>query len=146
VRRSYNLEKLKGVHYQAINLHLMGKPNREVAEIMQKSLAWVSTTLNDPLVKQVISSRFKEVDDEFRALMPLAVGVIRQSMLNPDPAVQLSAADKWFRANGFYQAKTDTATRLTAEDIVKQLLEGTEAGQVSKVSIVVDRTSEGKSE
>ncbi len=137
------LKRLRGAHYQCVNLHLLGRTNTQIALEMGRSIAWVGDTLGDPLVKELLEQRFHQVDNELRALMPLAVGVLRENMQGLDPALQISAADKWFRANGFYQGKKVDDTRLTAEDIVKKLLEETAPGEVSKVSITVDRTGEG---
>jgi hypothetical protein len=93
----------------------------------------------------VIERRFTDMDMELRSLMPKAVEVLRQGMVSEDPNIQLSAADKWFRSQGFYSPKKEKETNLSAEDLVRQLLEQTKSGQTTSVSLTVTKEENANS-
>jgi hypothetical protein len=136
------LKRLTGKHLTCINYHLAGGKAGEIAKAMGMTEAWVSTVLNDPLSQDVIKKRFHILDMELRALGPKAVNVLRNSMDSEDPNIQLSAADKWFRANGFYAPKKDQGENLSAEDLVRQLLSQTAPGETTTLGITVRKSED----
>jgi hypothetical protein len=132
------LKKVTGKHLTCINYHLAGMTGAVIAANMNVTQAWVSKILNDPLVVDIIKQRFVELDSELRALYPQAIRVLSDGMRNDDPMVQLSAADKWFRANGHYGQKLDKSAQTSAEDLVRMMLE--KAEQNTSVSLTVSKT------
>jgi hypothetical protein len=136
------LKKLTGKHLTCINYHLAGEKSSNIAKAMKVTEAWVSTILNDPLSQDVIRSRFHLMDMELRAMMPQAVQVLRDSMAHEDPHVKLSGADKWLKANGFYTPKRDENPNATAEDLVRQLLAQTKAGETTTLGITVRKSED----
>jgi hypothetical protein len=139
------LLKLNVRHHQLIALHLSGMRNSDIAREMGVSDAWVSTLKRDPLVQEIIQQKLAEASGELAALLPSAVGVLRSIMQDSrDPVLQLSAADKLLRTQGYYDMKTKGAGPLTAEDIVQKLLEQTAEGGETSVSISVNRSGKGR--
>jgi hypothetical protein len=57
---------------------------------------------------------------------------------------RLSAAEKWFKANGYYTPKEKSSGAISAEDIVKEMLAQTREGESTKLSIEVTK-GEGSS-
>lgn len=134
------LKRLSGKHLTIINYHLAGMTGIEIADRMGCSTVMVSSILTDPLAKAKIDERFAALDEELRALRSRAVNVIRTSMDHADPSVQLSAADKWFRAQGYYNPRKHEDSTPTAEDLVKLLLKESAPGESVTLSVGIERT------
>jgi hypothetical protein len=131
------LKKLTGRHYSVINYHLAGEKASTIAKAMKITEVQVSIILNDPLARVVIEQRFVDMDMELRGLMPKAIDALRTGLESPDTNVQLSAADKYFRTQGLYAPKREESAHLSAEDLVRQLLDQTKTGETTSVSLTV---------
>jgi len=112
------LKKLTGAHLRIINLHLAGMKGGDIALQMGRTPAWVSTVLNDPLVKAEIQQRFVDTDNEMFAR---STAVIDAAMSDPDPGIKLRAAELVWKARGKFNKPEDH--RPTAEDVVARMLE-----------------------
>ena len=125
------LQKLSGKHLRIIQLHLTGMTGAAIAEEMGCTGSWVSTVLNDPLAKDVISRRFVDCDNE---MLVKSTQVVRAAMEDEtDRALQLRAADMVWKARGRYDKRPDE--RVTAEDIVQRMLRV--AKEIGSVSLTV---------
>jgi predicted transcriptional regulator len=133
------LKKLSGKHLRMINMHLAGMTGKEIAQQMELTEPAVSKILTDPLAIEMIQKQFQLVDMELRALMGKSVEGLRTALDCDDISLKLSAADKVLRSQGYYNPKNNQQAAVTAEDLVKMLLEKTEPGEKTSVSITVEK-------
>lgn len=116
------LNKLRGTHYMCISLHLTGVKQTDIAQVVSRSLTWVSATLADPLAKAEIQRRSLMMEADLFALQSDVVAAMRSALRNTsEPNIQLKASEMWLKTHGRFQ-NTQSVESLTAEDIVKKVL------------------------
>jgi hypothetical protein len=115
------LKRLTALHHHIIVLHLQGISNVDIATTLDVSPSMVSNTLRSEPAQEIISRHHENTLKELHALLPLSVNAVRHALLDGDPKIQLSAADKHFRAVGLY--KEQDAAKETAEDVIARALQ-----------------------
>lgn len=115
-----NLAKLNQLHRVVVAMHLQGKKNVEIAEVLDKSAVWVSNVLTDPLVKELVDHCMAGVEGELEALFPMAVAAVRNGLSDENPLTALKAVDRFVGMSGRF-AKKEGST--SAEDVIKKALE-----------------------
>lgn len=116
-----NLQRLKPKHYRIIKLHLQGIPNVEIADAMHMTQAQISIILNDPKVREIVSSVQKDWENEFYALEGKAVAAVRNGLSDDDPKNSLRAANIFFGEKRARQQ--DSGGPTSAEDVIQQMLD-----------------------
>lgn len=110
---------------RVVELHLQGLSNAQIAALTDYTVNSVYRILHHKDVIQVRQQLLDGVQQEFEALFSKTVNVIRNGLDDADPNVNLSAADKWLKANGKYKGDKGTViNNITAEDVVMQILNG----------------------
>lgn len=130
--------RLDGDHMHMLELHIAGLTHREIAEHLGCTPQTVSNIVTSALGKQFISERIGGMDQEFMSLYGDVIGAVRDG-LSPkqEPQVRLTAADKWLRAHGRYAHGDGQTASVTAEDVVRKLLErGAQFG--TQVNVIKD--------
>ena len=131
--------KLTGPHYACISLHMVGIPQRDIAAALNRKIAWVGGVLNDPLAKAEIKRRSVLLDMEFSALHGAVVDAVRDGLGDPDPGIKLRASEQWLKAHGRF-AKSTSSDGLTAEDIVKGVLDQVRNNNLANVALSQSET------
>ena len=121
------LKRLKPIHNRIIALHLSGWPNTEICKDVNRSPAWVSTVLNDPLAREVINNFEDLHEEEFKRLRVLANDSLRDAMQpTKTDSVRLQAARIFYQKDGQDSGEKGA----TAEDVMAQILQKIEAENV----------------
>lgn len=119
-----NLQELTPLHRDVINLHAAGYSGNEIARLVRRSPAWVSTILNDPLVVEEIEGIKSQQQMRLKALMGEAVDTVASAMRNaPKQSERLKAADMVFKSNGAYATDDPSGNKDSAENIISSILE-----------------------
>lgn len=109
--------------YAVLSLHLTGRTAHEISELVGLGEQQVYRILNDERIIQVRQQLLNATSDEFEALFPKVVEVIRETLQSKDERVQLEAVNIWMKAHGKFQpAKAEGQVVVTAEDVVIQIL------------------------
>jgi len=103
---------------------LKGAKAEEIAELVGfKNPASVYNVLRKKEMHLVRQLLLEGLELEFEVLQKEVFEVIEEALKEPDPRVRLEAVDKWFRYFGKYKVKEDKEKEITAEDVVKKLLQ-----------------------
>ena len=105
-----------------LSLHLSGSTAEEIAELAGYSSP--CTVYNILRKKEVILVRqqlLESLELEFEALQKKIFGVVKSKLDSEDERIQLEAVQIWAKWFGKFLPKVDES-RLTAEDVVKQIL------------------------
>lgn len=125
IRRESGALKLKRLtfrHRKIIALHIQGFSNEQVAFYMNVTHLTVSRILNDPLAQEYIGRAAKDRENELKALMGQAVGVVREGLTKEGLPIEtrLKAVDRYTKLR---QALTVDSGTTSAEDIIAKMLE-----------------------
>lgn len=120
------LQRITPLHRHVIALHLKGLSNNDIAARINRSPAWVSTILHDPLVVEELDKLYDEQDSRLRMLMKDAVDTVREGMRSPKPQDRLRAADMVFKTQGKYKDDSGGPSKDSAENIISAILNRTE--------------------
>lgn len=121
------LSKLRAKHYCVIDLHMLGRANREIAQELGYSEAWVSNVLTDPLSVGEIQRRVDEARSQLNPIYTKAIRRVDEGLdatykdgETANHTTRLRAADMVFKVKGEYgKAGSDEKT---AEDVVSQII------------------------
>lgn len=111
-------------HHQAIcELALVGTELTEIARRFNMHKVSISWVLRKPECREYMQTRINDLTMELRErLFQPAVSAIADGLSSEDIDVRLKAADMFLRSQGLYAKKTDETNKMTAEDLVAQLL------------------------
>ena len=123
----YQIEKKNGHQishrdFFVLTLHLSGSTAEEIAELAGYSSP--CTVYNILRKKEVILVRQQLLESfelEFEALQKKIFEVVKAKLKSADERIQLEAVQIWAKWFGKFLPKVDDS-RLTAEDVVKQIL------------------------
>ncbi len=94
------LKELKVKHRQIITLHLQGIAGTRIAETLHCSVGMVYNTISDPLAKKLIDHYISGVENDLEALLPLAVGAVRDGLNSGNMDTKLKSVDKFTKLSG----------------------------------------------
>ena len=105
--------------------HLAGASARQISELTGYKLPTIYKILSDSRVVQIRQQLLKHTQEEFEALYPKVVQVLREELDSGDHSIRLKASDQWLHASGRYKsdAAAGTTVNLTAEDVVFNILQ-----------------------
>lgn len=107
-----------------LSQHLAGKKAEEIAELMgyasAQSIYMILRKKEVLLVRQLL---LEGLELEFETLQREVFEVIEGALRNGDDKLKMEAVDKWFRYFGKYKVKESKEKEITAEDVVKKLLQ-----------------------
>lgn len=124
--RYYVEKKKESINHRwfyILALHLAGRTAEEISELVDRHPLTIYAILKKPEVIAVRQQLLAGISDEFEALYQEVVQTIRDCLKSDKETVRLDAAEKWFKAHGKYQPKQDKESELTAEDVVKKILQ-----------------------
>jgi len=105
-----------------LSLHLSGSTAEEIAELAGFSSHYtVYSILRKKEVILVRQQLLESLELEFEALQKKIFGVVKSKLDSVDERIQLEAVQIWAKWFGKFLPKVDES-RLTAEDVVKQIL------------------------
>jgi len=108
-------------HRQIIALHLAGRPAKAIARQTGYTDVRVGQVLRSKVAREVIEEGLAEAEAELKALLPRAIGVVRDALGAATHRDQLAAVDRWIKLEehvGIRDAKS------TAEDIASSIFAG----------------------
>lgn len=108
-----------------LSLEIQGVPKNEIAQRVGMSAGGVSNITLDPRYIEFRDAYLASIDGEFFAMKPLAFEALRKGLMSGDEDTALKAADMWFRGGSFggFSKRDEPPKNLTAEDVVRQLLQ-----------------------
>ncbi len=108
-----------------LTLQLQGMTQTDIAARIGMSVPGVGLIVRDDRYVAYRDEYLAALDGEFFSMKPLALTALRNGLTSGDEDTALKAADQWFRGAQFggYSKKDAPATSLTAEDVVRQLLQ-----------------------
>ncbi len=115
------LKRLNGAHRRIISLHARCLSNRDISFVTGFSEIAISRIIRDPLSQGYLNELLSGVEEELKALMPLATDALRQGLTSDNVKTAMIAADKFFRATGHYQPEENQG-RETAEDVIARAI------------------------
>ena len=114
------LKKLSSRHLEIISRHLQGESGETIAILMGCTIITVSRILNDPLAQDLLSTIFRDRQNEIDALAGKAIAVVRDGLDEKrDMRIRLGAVDKFTKLKDSIGKEDDTAK--TAEDVVQEI-------------------------
>lgn len=124
----YHVEKRNGYQishrdFFVLSLHLSGSTAEEIAELA--GYASVGTVYNILHKKEVVLVRqqlLAGLELEFEALQGQIFQTIKEKLNSADERVQLESVNIWMKFFGRFTPKLDRDQQLTAEDVVRQIL------------------------
>jgi hypothetical protein len=120
---SGTLKKLSSKHRTIIAYAMLGMKSREIAKKVGMRDTSISRILNSELAKDVIRKRIAEMDDRFLMLKRKAIDAFEDALALDTPVeIRLAAADKWFKAHGYYERSKNKEGTVSLEDVVAKLV------------------------
>lgn len=107
------LKALTVKHRQIIALHLQGIAGTRIGEALNCSVGMVYHTINDPLAKKVIDHFISGVENDLEALLPLAVGAVRDGLNSGNNDTKLKAVDKFTKLSGRDEKEVATGMNIS---------------------------------
>jgi DNA-binding MarR family transcriptional regulator len=117
------LKKLSPKHRTIVAYAMRGMTTREIAEKVGMRDTSISRILNSQLAKDAIKKLVSEMDDRFLMLKRKAIDAFEEALEISTPIeTRLAAADKWFKAHGYYERSRKKEGGISLEDIVASLI------------------------
>jgi len=111
--------------HRVVAMHLDGMKDKDIALACGYTENSVYRILHLPQAQAIRQQSLGHTAQRLEAKFNKVVDVIDACLDDPEPAIRLSATDKWFKATGKYQPdKGTTINNFTAEDLVVQMLNG----------------------
>jgi hypothetical protein len=107
------LKALSVKHRQIISLHLQGVAGTRIGKALNCSVGMVYHTINDPLAKKVIDHFISGVENDLEALLPLAVGAVRDGLNSGSTDTKLRAVDKFAKLSGRDEKEEKSGMNIT---------------------------------
>lgn len=128
VRTANGKQALEGIPTKwrvILTLEMQGAPKCDIAQQVGMSAAAISEITRDDRYIAFRDEYLATIDNEFFAMKPLAFKALRNGLTSGDEDTALKAADQWFRGASFggFSKREERPTNLTAEDVVRQLLQ-----------------------
>jgi len=115
------MEPLTFIDYEVLNLRLLdGLSIRQISRRTGLTTQYIRKLLNREEVKRLTQEAQREVAGQLKNLVGLATEKLRECLLSSNKNVVLLAVEKVYRTQGMF--KDVVEGRLTAEDVVKELL------------------------
>ena len=131
IENGYKAVPLSPRAKQAIRMVASGLKRNVVAQLLGLTKGSVDIYINCAEGQEYLTSLQKSLDTEFKLLMRKVTTVVDRALDSADIGTALKAADFWAKYSGQFSQKIEVA--LTAEDIVKKLMEGVSNGPSSPV-------------
>ena len=94
------LKRLSQRHKLIIGLHLNGKSNEHIADVVGCSRMRVGSVIRDPLAQEVITYYYEGIESELKALFPKVVNVVRDALDNGSIGTRLKGVDRFAKLTG----------------------------------------------
>lgn len=94
------LKRLSQRHKLIIGLHLAGKSNEHVADVVGCSRFMVGSVIRDPLAQEVITYYYEGIESELKALFPAVVNTVRDALGNASIETRLKGVDRFAKLTG----------------------------------------------
>ena len=95
------LKRLSQRHKLIIGLHLNGKSNEHIADVVGCSRMRVGSVIRDPLAQEVITYYYEGIESELKALFPKVVDAVRDALeKNRDIGTRLKGVDRFAKLTG----------------------------------------------
>lgn len=121
VRNGSHIQIIKPRHQKVISLYISGYKKVDIAAMTSFCYDQILNILDSPIVKAYIAAEFQRNTEDLKALMPLAVGAMRDTLMFDKGKTRLSAADMVLKTQGVY--KDTSGGRETAEDVIARALD-----------------------
>jgi len=99
-KKKSQLKRLSQRHKLIIGLHLAGKSNEHIADVVGCSRLTVGAIIRDPLAQEVITYYYEGVEDELKALFPAVVDTVRAALGNASIETRLKGVDRFAKLTG----------------------------------------------
>lgn len=113
-------------HRTILSMEMRSANKRDIAQALGMSETYISLVTRSQRYIKAREEILGQSDIDFINLKPLAVNTLRDAMLpSANMPDRLKAADLWFRTRGYgaYAKQPEGAGNVTAEDVVKRLLQ-----------------------
>lgn len=150
-KRDYETEKLNAKHLSVIMLKALGHRNVRIAEITGYTEAWISTTVNHPYARRILSAILTEaslntadIQERLKDAAPAMLDVVEDVAFDPDakPSVRARNAFKWLELAGYgakqrHEHKVEGHITMESDqaELLKSALE--ESRQIQEAEYVV---------
>lgn len=116
-------DRLKPKVEQAIRMYAAGQlPSQEAAAAVAKIHPnRFATILNSPAGQAVVTNVRSQLEFQYQGLFKKFINVVSDGLDHPDPSVALAAASLYGRT----QIGTKVKVELSAEDIIRAIMDGT---------------------
>ena len=99
-KRKSGLKSLTQRHKLIIGLHLNGKSNEHIADVVGCSRMTVGYVIRDPLAQEVITYYYEGIESELKALFPKVVDAVRDALDNGAIGIRLKGVDRFAKLTG----------------------------------------------
>lgn len=120
------LKELSTRHRTILSMEMRGHDKREIAEALQLNYGYVCQVTRSKRYLNARNTQLNEADNAFINLGPKAIEALGDGLgKSSNMSDRLKAADLWFRTRGYgaFAKEPSTNGPVTAEDVVKQLLQ-----------------------
>ena len=117
-----DFEPIPSKYMAVLSHHLAGRTVVQISELTGYKTPSIYKILSDKRVTQIRQQLLNHTQQEFEALYPKVVEVLRISLDSSDSSVKLKATDQWLHASGKYKGESTTQVNITAEDVVFNIL------------------------
>ena len=115
--------KISHRDFFVLSLHLSGSTAEEIAELAGYSSPYsVYNILRKKEVILVRQQLLESLELEFEALQGQIFQTVKDKLKSQDERIQLESVQIWMKYFGKFLPKSDGESHLTAEDVVKQIL------------------------
>lgn len=99
-KKKNGLKFLTQRHKLIIGLHLNGKSNEHIADVVGCSRLSVGSVIRDPLAQEVITYYYEGIESELKALFPKVVDAVRDALDNTAIGTRLKGVDRFAKLTG----------------------------------------------
>lgn len=138
------LKRLSTLHRKVIALHIRGESGSDISSMVDKSEAWVSTILNDPLAQAIIQQFHIQANHELDALQLEAVDVVRRGLRADDFKTNFAAIDRMNDMRKLNDKGKDAlaeGSKASAEEVAQRLINLAQ----DSVTLGIEAVRQGKS-